>query len=153
MLSGKPPPVMWASALIAAGRAEGGEQRLHVDPRRLEQRLAEAAARARTAPAPSQDSPDAPTIRRTSEKPFECTPEEGRPRSTSPGAMSGARQERAALGRADREAGEVVVAAGVEPGHLGGLAADQRAAGLRQPSAMPLTIATPTSGASLPVAK
>ncbi len=39
------------------------------------------------------------------------------------------RQQRAALGRADRKAGEVVVAVLVEAGHLGGLAADQRAAG------------------------
>ena len=54
-----------------------------------------------------------------------------------------ARQERAALGRADREAGEVVVAAVIEARHLGRLAADQRAAGLRQPSAMPATIAAP----------
>ena len=39
-------------------------------------------------------------------------------------------QERAALGGADGEAREVVIALGVEARHLGGLAADQRAAGL-----------------------
>ena len=37
--------------------------------------------------------------------------------------------QRAALDRADREAGEIVVALGVHAGHLRGLAADQRAAG------------------------
>ena len=44
--------------------------------------------------------------------------------------MIGARQELAALDGADREAGEVVVAAVVHARHLGRLAADQRAAGL-----------------------
>ena len=52
-----------------------------------------------------------------------------------------ARQQRVALGGADREAGEVVVAVGVHARHLRRLAADQRAAGLRQPSAMPATTA------------
>ncbi len=42
----------------------------------------------------------------------------------------GARQERAALGRADGEAGEVVVPTLVDARHLRGLAADQRAARL-----------------------
>ena len=41
-----------------------------------------------------------------------------------------ARQQRAAFGGADRKAAEVVIAVLVEPGHFGGLAADQRAAGL-----------------------
>ena len=40
------------------------------------------------------------------------------------------RQQVPAFRRADREAGEVVVAFPVQPGHLGGLAADQGAAGL-----------------------
>src|SRR5665213_3865887 len=42
----------------------------------------------------------------------------------------GAWQDLAALDRADREAGEIVIVAVIEPRHLGGLAADQRAAGL-----------------------
>ena len=41
----------------------------------------------------------------------------------------GARQQRAAFGSTDREAGEVVIAVLVEAGHFGGFAADQRAAG------------------------
>ena len=40
------------------------------------------------------------------------------------------RQQLAALGGADGKAGEVVVAVAVHAGHFGGLAADQRAAGL-----------------------
>ena len=42
----------------------------------------------------------------------------------------GARQKLGALHRANRESSEVVIAGGVEPRHLGGLAADQRASGL-----------------------
>jgi hypothetical protein len=45
------------------------------------------------------------------------------------GAISAARQQRAAFGGADREAREIVVAVLVEPGHFRGFAADQRAAG------------------------
>ena len=40
-----------------------------------------------------------------------------------------ARQQRVALGRADRETRQVEIAAGIHAGHLGGLAADQRATG------------------------
>ena len=46
------------------------------------------------------------------------------------GLEIGPRQQRAALGSAHREAGEVVILLGVHARHLGGLAADQRAAGL-----------------------
>ena len=45
-----------------------------------------------------------------------------------------ARQQGAALGRTHREAGQVVVAGGIHAGHLGRLAADQRAAG--EPAAL-----------------
>ena len=74
-------------------------------------------------------APSASTTRRTRLKPFECTPLEARPSSTSPAATPRG-SARAALHRADREAREVEVAAGVHPRHLGGLAADQRRAGL-----------------------
>ena len=47
--------------------------------------------------------------------------------TASPAAISRA-AERAALGRADGETGEIVIAVLVEARHLGGLAADQRAA-------------------------
>ena len=49
---------------------------------------------------------------------------------TSPASMSFARQQRFALDRADGKAGEIVVARRIDPRHLGGLAADQRAARL-----------------------
>ncbi len=42
--------------------------------------------------------------------------------------MSGRGSNCVALGRADGEACEIVVAIGIHAGHLGGLAADQRAA-------------------------
>ena len=45
------------------------------------------------------------------------------------GGDVGARQQRAALGRADRKATEIVIALPVEARHLRGLAADQRATG------------------------
>ena len=53
----------------------------------------------------------------------------GKPDHGVAGRDIAARQQRAALGRADRKAAEIVVAVLVEPGHLRGLAADQRAAG------------------------
>ena len=49
---------------------------------------------------------------------------------TSPARDVAARQDRAALGGADRKAREIVIVAVIDAGHLGGLAADQRAAGL-----------------------
>ena len=66
---------------------------------------------------------------RTSEKPLECTPDEAKPDHRVAGGDIGARQQRAAFGGADRKAREVVIAVLVEPGHFGGFAADQRAAG------------------------
>ena len=50
---------------------------------------------------------------------------------TSPARDIVARQDRAALDGADRKAREVVIVAVIDAGHLRGLAADQRAAGLR----------------------
>ncbi len=73
--------------------------------------------------------PEFCTILRTSEKPLECTPDEAKPDHRIAGRDIRARQQRAALGRADRKAAEVVVAVLVETGHLRGLAADQRATG------------------------
>ena len=73
---------------------------------------------------------DLATTLRTSEKPLECTPDEARPSMTSPARDVGARQHGVALDRADRKAREIVVVAVIEAGHLRGLAADQRAAGL-----------------------
>ena len=49
-------------------------------------------------------------------------------------------------------AGDVVVVVRHHPRVLGGLAADQGAAGQRQPSAMPPTISATRSGTTLPTA-
>ena len=73
---------------------------------------------------------------------------------TSPARDVAARQERAALGRADREAGEVVVVAVIDAGHFRGLAADQRAAGLAAAVGDAFDdLRRRPSGSSLPVAK
>ena len=77
----------------------------------------------------SKPRPDCSTILRTSEKPLECTPDEASPITASPAAISarGSSVPRSAAPTA--KPAEIVVAVLVEPGHLGGLAADQRAAG------------------------
>ena len=77
----------------------------------------------------SKARPESSTILRTSEKPFEWTPEEGEPEQHVAGRDIGARQQLGALYRADGEAGEVIVARLVHAGHFGRLAADQRRAG------------------------
>ncbi len=77
-----------------------------------------------------RSAPDTSRIRRISEKPFECGPLDARPSSTSPAAMRAPVDRPRLLDDADGEAGEVVFAVGVHAGHLGRLAADQRAAGL-----------------------
>ena len=67
MLSMRPPPVMWASALMPCRPCGAPQQRLHVDAGRLEQRLGQRLAARRTAPARPRRGPSASTIRRTSE--------------------------------------------------------------------------------------
>ena len=56
-----------------------------------------------------------------------CRPLDGRPMSTSPSLIAAARDHALALDGTDDEAGQVVLALGVEAGHLGGFATDQRA--------------------------
>ena len=129
MLSGKPPPVMWQSALMPSPAFQRREQGLHIDPGRLEQGLGQGSCSARRGRAHPRRGPTCSTIRRTREKPLEWTPEEGRPISTSP-AVTSLRQQRAALGRAHGETGEVVIAPGIKARHFRRLAADQRAARL-----------------------
>ena len=67
-----------------------------------------------------------------------CRPDEGSPISTSPGAIVAAIDNRVARDRADDEPGDIVLAVGVEAGHLGGLAAEQRAAVLAAGAGEPL---------------
>ena len=66
--------------------------------------------------------------RRASEYPFVCRPADGRPISTSPGRIAVPSISFAPIDDADDEAGDVVFTVGVEAGHLGRFAADQRAA-------------------------
>ena len=56
-----------------------------------------------------------------------CRPEDGRPISASPGAIRLPSITPIPRDRADDEAGDIVLAVRVEPGHLRGLAAEQRA--------------------------
>ena len=123
MFSSRPPPVMWASALI--GWAASARQHvLHVQARRLHDGLRGRACR----PVWRAGAPAGRSMHlRTSEKPFECTPLEARPSTTSPGFTPGPGQDLRLLHRADGKTGEVVFACRVHAGHLGGLAADQRA--------------------------
>ena len=76
MLSGKPPPVMWASALMP--RRSRGSRRAAASHRSASARAAprRASAPGANGAGASQASPACSTIRRTSEKPLECTPEE-----------------------------------------------------------------------------
>ena len=83
MFSSSPPPVMCARPSNLP-RLHQRQQRTHVDPRRLDQRVGQRRSVERRGPPRSQ--PCSVAIRRTSEKPFECTPELARPSSTSPGA-------------------------------------------------------------------
>ena len=63
------------------------------------------------------------------------------------------RQQLAALDRADGEAGEIVIAPRVKARHLGGLAADQRRAGLDAALRDALDdLGAATAGSSLPLA-
>ena len=107
------------------------EQRPHVEPRRGQQRGSRANATGRKGAGASQASPERSTTRRTSEKPLECTPDDGKPKTASPGFEPGLAAAGAALGRPDGETREVKVARRVEARHLRRFAADQRAARLR----------------------
>ena len=81
-----------------------------------------AAGRRRTSPSP--------TSRRTSEKPFACSPEEGRPTTTSPASTREPSMRSRARDEPDARPGEVELALAVDARHLGRLAAEERAAGL-----------------------
>eukprot|EP00967_Tisochrysis_lutea_P129162 scaffold221841_cov28-Tisochrysis_lutea.AAC.4 len=87
--SGKPPPVMCASALTLPVRA-AARQLLTYSLVGVRSASASDEVGANGAGA-SHGKPARSTTRRTSEKPLEWTPEEVRPRSTSPGAMSSRR--------------------------------------------------------------
>ena len=123
-----PPPVMWASALMPPGLADRGEQRLDVDAGRREQRPPEGRRR-RRGRGSRRASRSGRRSCRTSEKPLEWTPDEARPRMTSPAAMSRRGRIAVALDGADGEAGEIEVLRRIHARHFGGFAADQGGAG------------------------
>ena len=90
IFSGKPPPVMCASALspaLASDRAtrQGRSSRRYASASAT---LRQGSGRFRRGQASLQPIPLFSTMRLTSEKPFECTPEDARPRTTSPASMS-----------------------------------------------------------------
>ena len=105
------------------------QQRLHVDPGRRHQRLAERHRPGRRAPARPRQArspppPAAPARSRWNARRNWPGRAPCRPAPTPFGSSA------PALRRAHREAGQVVVAVAVHARHLGGLAADQGAAGL-----------------------
>ena len=154
MLSMKPPPVMWARALMPMPALQRREQRLHVD-----------AGRRRAAPRPAC----CPSSNGAGQVPGEAGDlddladqriavgvhaRRGDGDEHVAGGDVGARQQRAALGGADRKAREIVVVAVIHARHLGGLAADQRAAGDRgSPRRCRRRSRSPAATSSLPVAK
>ena len=129
-------------------------QRADVDARRAQQRLAERLVQPRrrgveVERAFLRGTPCAPASSRWSASPTRPGPAARRRRW-----MARPVDAAALLDDADAEAGQVVLAVGVEPGQLGGLAAEQRAAGLpgsRRRCRATTRSATPTS--SLPEAK
>ena len=108
MLSGNPPPVMCASALTA-GLAHRREARLHIDARRRQHRFAQRMRRGRTGgrvpgkPARLDDLAHQRKAVRMHARRREAEHDVAR-RDVR------ARQQLVALGRADRKAGEIVVA-------------------------------------------
>ena len=82
-----PPPVMCAMPLTRTALHQR-EHRLHVDARRREQRVAERRIGSRVEAVRARSAPRASTMRRISEKPFECGPLDARPIRRSPGAMA-----------------------------------------------------------------
>ena len=74
-----------------------------------------------------------------------CSPDEGSPTSTSPASIPRAVEHLRPLDQADDEADELVVPRLVEAGHLGGLAAEQRAAVLPAAGGDAATTAPPSS--------
>ena len=154
MLSGKPPPVMWASALMPRGRAERGEQRLDIDARRRR-----AAPRRASAPGangagvvPGEAARlDDPAHQREAvgvhARRGEAEDDVARPRRRRAAAACRARRRRrrSRRGRSRR----LRRGRASRPSRRRSARSRPR----RQPSAMPSTMAAPTCGSSLPVAK
>ena len=119
--SSRPPPVMWASALIRP-LATASPSTPEVVPMGLEQRRAEG----RSKPARATSIGAQSKTRRNS-RPLVWGPLDATPTSMSPTATS-ARQQGCSLGNAD-DAGDVERARRIDARHLGRLAAEQGASG------------------------
>jgi len=87
MLSVKPPPVMWASPFTAPVSRIARRQDLTYSRVGVSSAPPSVMTGANGACA-AKPRPDCSTILRTSEKPLECTPDEARPITASPAAMS-----------------------------------------------------------------
>ena len=110
--------------------AERLKQRLHIKPRRRQQRFRQASAFGLERRGRVPASPDRSTMRRTSENPLECDARRGQAENRVASLEARPRQQRPALGRADRKAREVEIARRIKARHFRRLAADQRAARL-----------------------
>ena len=121
---------MWASAFTALVSRIAREAGCHIDAGRRQQRVAERLRAARTAPGRPSARPDSLDDLAHQRIAVRVHARRGKAEHHVARGDIGARQQRAALGGADRKAREIVVAVLVEAGHFGGLAADQRAAGL-----------------------
>ena len=128
MLSVKPPPVMWARPLTAPVSRIARRQRLHIEPRRRQQRAAERHDR-RERRRRIEAKPGLLDDLAHQRKAVGVHARRGEADHRVAGLDIAPRQQRAALGRADRKAAEIVIAVLVQAGHFRGLAADQRAAG------------------------
>ena len=122
-----PPPVMCAMPLIQPRSSSGPIDR-QIRPVRAQERVADRLAELR----PRGCRRRAPARRTRSgarANTRSCAgPTTAAPISASPASMSRAVDDARARHDADDEPGDVVFAVGVEPRHLGGLAAEQRAA-------------------------
>ena len=139
-----PPPVMCAMARIGAPAQEQRQDRLHVDAGRRGARLFHRGPELGHA-GPDPEASRSNTTRRARLKPFRVRPLEPRPSTTSLGARGGRRPGGRAP-RLRRRTRQVVLARGVEVRQLGDLAADQRAAGLAAPAAIPRTTVSTRRG-------
>ena len=147
----RPPPVIWASAVHAAG-ADRGQRLFHIKPRRRQQRLAQRAVARRATARPSQGPTAPPPCARSCSRWNAPRSRQG-PAARRPAATPCGRSC-PALHRADGKARQVEIALVIHARHLGRLAADQRAADCRRsPAAMPLMMRVASSTSSLPVAK
>ena len=129
-LAASPPPVTWLNACTStpvADRAAPGSRARRSGSARAAPRPASGRARRPRGPAPSR--PGVSSTWRTSEYPLECSPLERHRDHHVAGADPVGAEQPVGLDDAGAGAGHVVLVRPQQPRVLGGLAADQRAAG------------------------